>query len=101
VVVRGAEVPGSNPRASPPTAYAILILIWLWLARFGLTYGIYIWLYYMVYNMLFIWFGIMVCAIYTYGWFITYGFGIFMVWHMVGFGLYGLDFGYMAWFNNI
>jgi hypothetical protein len=25
VVVRGAEVPGSNPRASPPTAYAILI----------------------------------------------------------------------------
>jgi hypothetical protein len=24
VVVRGAEVPGSNPRASPPTAYVIL-----------------------------------------------------------------------------
>jgi hypothetical protein len=25
VVVRGAKVPGSNPRASPPTAYVILI----------------------------------------------------------------------------
>jgi hypothetical protein len=33
MVVRGAEVPGSNPRASPPTAYAFDIsysLTYVW-----------------------------------------------------------------------
>jgi hypothetical protein len=51
MVVMGAEVPGSNPRASPPTAYA-----------YSLTYG-----WCVLYGMFNIWLAHFIWYVLTYG----------------------------------
>ena len=82
VVVRGAEVPGSNLLASPPIAYEFGV-IW-----FNIWY-----IYYMVYNMAYmIWYG----AFITYGVFITFGWFNIYVWHIVYGGIWhGWILGYL------
>jgi hypothetical protein len=94
MVVMGAEVPGSNPRAFPPTAYAYSFIYMV--GTFYMVCLIYGWR--ILYGMFNIWLTRFIWYVLTYGlgvfymicFNICFGFNIWLVHYMV------VDFGYVA-----